>query len=100
MRRGEAYEVAKRARVKNCMIADWVLSSGGCSCCCSECIGKLMMLMMIWRERKWKVLLLYVCLHSNRLVQENFPSSSPSASSFHREEISCFMIRRIGLEFW
>lgn len=24
------------------------------------------------RERKWKVLLLYVCLHSNRLVQENF----------------------------
>lgn len=52
------------------------------------------------RERKWKVLLLYVCLHSNRLVQENFPSSSLSASSFHREEISCFMIRRIGLEFW
>lgn len=51
------------------------------------------------RERKWKVLLLYVCLHSNRLVQENF-LSSPSASSFHREEISCFMIRRIGLEFW
>lgn len=46
-----------------------------------------------------KVLLLYVCLHSDRLVQENFPSS-PSASSFHREEISCFMIRRIGLEFW
>lgn len=50
--KGEAYEVAKRARVKNCMIANWVLSSGGCSCCCSECIGKLMMmLMMIWRER-------------------------------------------------
>lgn len=48
-----------------------------------------------------KVLLLYVCLHSDRLVQENFTSSSsPSASSFHREEISCFMIRRIGLEFW
>lgn len=34
--KGVAYEVAKRARVKNCMIADWVLSSGGCSCCCSK----------------------------------------------------------------
>lgn len=23
--KGEAYEVAKRAKVKNCMVADWVL---------------------------------------------------------------------------
>lgn len=37
--------------MKNCMIADWVLSSGGCSCCCSECIGKLMMMLMMKRER-------------------------------------------------
>lgn len=53
------------------------------------------------REREEVESLAAICMSTFRQTcPRKFPSSSPSASSFHREEISCFMIRRIGLEFW
>lgn len=53
-------------------------------------------------EERGRESLAAICMSTFRQTcPRKFPSSSsPSASSFHREEISCFMIRRIGLEFW
>lgn len=52
-------------------------------------------------EERERESLAAICMSTFRQTcPRKFPSSSPSASSFHREEISCFMIRRIGLEFW